>query len=405
MHPADRLDQPVRRGVLDHEPDGAGRHRPPQVTGPTEGGEDDHPGRRVRGHDRRRGGHAVAARLVRAELDVHQDHVRLHALDQLHGRDAATGLADHLEIRLQFEQCGQRLADQRLVVDQHDADHRPGPGRSGGVPPGIDTAFAAAATAVVAAETRAVTRVPAPGSACTSSAPPAAATRAASPCRPEPASLRTARPVVDHLTASSVTEMVQVCARCAGRRWSPPRGPRSRTVRWSRSVSAGRAAGTAASMPAASSTDRRRPARWRPGPRGSPTPWPDVGQGLPGDLLTSAICAWPRRVGVDQPRRQLGLDRDRGQRVPQDVVQVAADPFPLGDTARVATRCSRGSARLPTRPASIPLPWPALWPARSGRYRPAVQAGPRRAAMIISSHAPADDHRPGAAATGSGRRS
>ncbi len=38
-----------------------------------------------------------------------------------------------------------------------------------------------------------------------------------------------------------------------------------------------------------------------------------------------------RRVPVDQLLGQVGLDRDGGQRMAEDVVQVAADPFPLGD--------------------------------------------------------------------------
>ena len=60
VYAADAVDQPVGRCVLDQEPDGAGLHRPAQVSRATEGGQHDHPGAGSRGHDRGGGRQPVA---------------------------------------------------------------------------------------------------------------------------------------------------------------------------------------------------------------------------------------------------------------------------------------------------------------------------------------------------------
>ena len=56
----------------------------------------------------------------------------------------------------------------------------------------------------------------------------------------------------------------------------------------------------------------------------------DVGQRLPGQPLDLGdLGLGPVRVEPDQPAGQLGLDRDDGQRVAEDVVQVAGEPVAL----------------------------------------------------------------------------
>jgi uncharacterized membrane protein YbhN (UPF0104 family) len=43
VHPADRIDEHLRRSILDHEPGGPRLHRPPQIPRAAEGGQHDHP--------------------------------------------------------------------------------------------------------------------------------------------------------------------------------------------------------------------------------------------------------------------------------------------------------------------------------------------------------------------------
>ena len=54
--------------------------------------------------------------------DVHQDHVRLLLARLEHGRADVAGLADHLDVGLGVEQEVQAGADDRVVVDDQDAD-------------------------------------------------------------------------------------------------------------------------------------------------------------------------------------------------------------------------------------------------------------------------------------------
>ena len=100
-------------------------------------------------------------------------------------------------------------------------------------------------------------------------------------------------------------------------------------------------------MPAARSTAAGH--RQFGGQRHFPVPGrggPDVLQRLPGQPLDVADFDGRRgRIAVDQPAGQSGLDRDRGQRMTEDVVQIPADPFPF--------RGDRGDRELLPGPAQL----------------------------------------------------
>ena len=53
---------------------------------------------------------------------VHDDHVRVGLLDQRHRVQAVAGLAGDLQVGVVLEDAAEPLADQRVVVDQDDAD-------------------------------------------------------------------------------------------------------------------------------------------------------------------------------------------------------------------------------------------------------------------------------------------
>ena len=53
---------------------------------------------------------------------VHDDDVRVGLLDQRDGVQAVAGLAGDLKLGVVFENAPEPLADQRVVVDQDDAD-------------------------------------------------------------------------------------------------------------------------------------------------------------------------------------------------------------------------------------------------------------------------------------------
>ena len=64
---------------------------------------------------------------------------------------------------------------------------------------------------------------------------------------------------------------------------------------------------------------------------------PHLGQRLAcGGLDRLQLLLGARGVDVDQPGGELGLDRERGQRVTEDVVDVAGHPLPLDDHGVVA---------------------------------------------------------------------
>ena len=53
---------------------------------------------------------------------VHDDDVRVGLLDQGDGVQAVAGLAGDLQVGVVLEDAAEALADQRVVVDQDDAD-------------------------------------------------------------------------------------------------------------------------------------------------------------------------------------------------------------------------------------------------------------------------------------------
>ena len=119
-HDADALGELLGRDVLEQEAAGARAQRLVDVLVEVEGGQHDHPHRRVvvaRGDD-------AAGRLDAVELghaDVHQHDVGLQParhVDRLHAVD---GLADHLDVVLGVEDHLEAGADERLVVGDHDA--------------------------------------------------------------------------------------------------------------------------------------------------------------------------------------------------------------------------------------------------------------------------------------------
>ena len=56
---------------------------------------------------------------------VHDDDVRVGLLDQRDGVEAVAGLAGDLQVGVVFENAPEPLADQRVIVDQDDANgHR-----------------------------------------------------------------------------------------------------------------------------------------------------------------------------------------------------------------------------------------------------------------------------------------
>ena len=133
---ADRGDQVGGGRVLQDEAAGAGLERRPQQVVLVERRQDDHGGRRRELPDRPGGGNAVEPR----HPDVHHDHVHL---DRVRARQADDGvgairvLGHDVEPVLGGEDAGDARADDRLVVDEGDADHdaastfRVAPSRSG----------------------------------------------------------------------------------------------------------------------------------------------------------------------------------------------------------------------------------------------------------------------------------
>ncbi|EXU85738.1 hypothetical protein P354_06965 [Streptomyces noursei PD-1] len=119
QHPAHRVREPGRWGVLDQEGVRAGLHRPAQIAGAAEGGEDDdlHAGQFVA-----QPGRGVQAAQAR-HLDVQQCDVDV--VGPRLGEDlvAARRLGDDLQVVLQGQQCRQRLPDHGLVLRQQQPDH------------------------------------------------------------------------------------------------------------------------------------------------------------------------------------------------------------------------------------------------------------------------------------------
>jgi hypothetical protein len=111
VHLADGVGQLLNRAVLDQEATSACLHGAAQVTGPGERGEDQHPaGRQFLAQVGRDIKTAAAG-----HLDVEQRHVR-RGLPR-DGQYLVTGfrLRDHLDVRFQAEQQGERAAHHSLV--------------------------------------------------------------------------------------------------------------------------------------------------------------------------------------------------------------------------------------------------------------------------------------------------
>ena len=175
---ADGVGELLGRGVLDDEAERAGLHRPAQVPGPAERGEDDDAAARqlaARARRRRRGRRGRASRCRaarrRAGAGARRRPPRRRARPRRRPRSRPRARA-----------ARRAPADERLVVGQEQ------PQRHGSAPPAAQhlasprTAHRAARTA----GTLDAQRHPAVAGAAVT-VPPAAATRSPSPCRPLPA--------------------------------------------------------------------------------------------------------------------------------------------------------------------------------------------------------------------------
>ena len=150
--------------------------------------------------------------------------------------------------------------------------------------------------------------------------------------QPEPSSA-TASPA----GPSSMTTVVA----CAWRTTlvTDSRSTQASSARWRGSVSA-TVPSTVVVMPASASTRgaaassaSRLPARRPPTvARTSASAWRAVA------WIDSSSALARGGVDVDQPRGELGLDRERGQGVAEHVVDVAGHPLPLGDDGVLAER-------------------------------------------------------------------
>ena len=75
---------------------------------------------------------------------------------------------------------------------------------------------------------------------------------------------------------------------------------------------------------------------------------PHFGQRVARDALDVAdLLGRARRVAIGEPRRQLRLEHDDRQRVPEQIVQVAADALALGDPRHLHDR-GLGHAQTPS---------------------------------------------------------
>ena len=110
------------RGVLEHEPAGAGAERGEDVLVEVEGGQDQdaYAGAAVVGQDSPGGFETVHD----GHPDVHQDDVGLGAEDEVDGFDTVCGAADDVDVGRRLEEDAESGAQQGLVVDHGNADHR-----------------------------------------------------------------------------------------------------------------------------------------------------------------------------------------------------------------------------------------------------------------------------------------
>jgi hypothetical protein len=119
--PAHRLHQILRGTVLDQIADRTGPERAVDVGVVGEGGEHQHPGRRMLVEDPPGGLHAVHPR----HPQVHQDHVRAQPFGQPDRLATVARLADDVEPAGGLQQQRDARAHQGLIVHHQYPDHRP----------------------------------------------------------------------------------------------------------------------------------------------------------------------------------------------------------------------------------------------------------------------------------------
>src|SRR5262249_30638810 len=134
-----------------------------------ERGQHDYPHARQRGiaGDVDQGGQTV----VTGHADVHEYHVGYGLADYREGLRAVGGLTHQLDVALGIDECAQPHPDERLIVGDHDPDHRADP---------------AGAAAGPGSGMLAWTRKPPPGTGPIVSCPPSDATRSRMPRTPLP---------------------------------------------------------------------------------------------------------------------------------------------------------------------------------------------------------------------------
>src|SRR6516165_8104600 len=213
--PADGGGKLLGRGVLDHETAGPRLHRPAQVAGAAERGEDDRPALRRFMREHSRGSQAVEP----GHLDVQQRHVRV----VLPGRGgylvAAADRRDDLEVLFQREHHRQRAADELLVVGEQQSDQRQRPCGAGSrlLPAVLAVSPAAGAVPPTAGASTAGThtrsRQPAGCTGPASTPPPAAPARSRSPDSPFPGAAADPWPSSMISTQEADTRTSQECAR------------------------------------------------------------------------------------------------------------------------------------------------------------------------------------------------
>ena len=369
MHPAHGVGELPRRGVLDDEPAGAGLHRPAQVARAGRTWSRSAPG--SDGSARRSA--AVAAMPSSPGISTSSRATSARARTAAATTSSPRAdLGDHLEVGLQVEQRGQRAADQGLVVGEQQPDHAARPPAAGSRPRArgpISTRRAGRRGPLAQpGQARAAARRSA------GAAPVVARPRRSRPDSATPH--RVARRVPHHVgdaLAHRPGEQLPVAGRARRRRRS----------------------GRSAAMPAAV---ERLPgggelAGQRDAARCPTTVARTSASASRASRSTSATSVRARSTagpgdGLEQPAGQLGLDRDHGQRVAEDVVHVAGQPVAL-------------LRRRPGRPAARG-PGPARRCARSpGRCRRRRSEASSRLRDEVVQRRPAG-HARGAATTTSG---
>jgi hypothetical protein len=121
---ADGRDQVVGGGVLEQEPAGAGAERLVHVVVEVEGRQHQHPRPVVDTGGRVQQSPGGLQPVHHRHAHVHQDHVGPQFAAAPHRVLAVGDLAHHRHALLGVEQRAEPLAHHRLVVGEHDPDHR-----------------------------------------------------------------------------------------------------------------------------------------------------------------------------------------------------------------------------------------------------------------------------------------